>query len=79
MLESGIGRAHNLHIASLPDFKMPSDLSASKRYYTEDLIDPAIELEADGTIRVPVGPGIGVNPVEDRIAKATLKHETFKP
>jgi o-succinylbenzoate synthase len=79
MLESGIGRAHNLHIASLPDFKMPSDLSASKRYYAEDLIDPAIELEADGTIRVPAGPGIGVNPVEDRIAKATLKHETFKP
>jgi len=79
MLESGIGRAHNLHIASLPDFKMPSDLSASKRYYREDLIDPPVELERDGTIRVPGGPGIGVNPVEDRIAKATLKWETFKP
>jgi O-succinylbenzoate synthase len=78
MLESGIGRAHNLHIASLPNFKMPSDLSASKRYYAEDLIDPAIELETDGTVRVPAGPGIGVNPVEVRIAKATLKHETFK-
>jgi O-succinylbenzoate synthase len=79
MLESGIGRAHNLHIASLPDFKLPSDLSASKRYYAEDLIDPAIELEPDGTIRVPDGPGIGVNPVEGRIAGATLKRETFKP
>ena len=79
MLESGIGRAHNLHLASLPNFKMPSDLSASKRYYAEDLIDPAIELETDGTVRVPEGPGIGVNPVEERIAKATLKRETFKP
>ncbi len=56
MLESGIGRAHNLHIASLPNFRMPSDLSASKRYYAEDLIDPAIELETDGTVRVPGGP-----------------------
>ena len=44
MLESGIGRAHNLHLASLPNFKLPSDLSASKRYYKEDLIDPPIEL-----------------------------------
>ena len=79
MLESGIGRAHNLHIASLPNFKLPSDLSASKRYYAEDLIDPAIELETDGTVRVPDGPGIGVNPVEARIAKAALKREVFTP
>lgn len=79
MLESGIGRAHNLHIASLPNFKLPSDLSASKRYYAEDLIDPAIELEPGGTIRVPDGPGIGVNPVEERIRKATLKREVLKP
>ncbi len=79
MLESGIGRAHNLHIASLPDFRLPSDLSASSRYYKEDLIDPPIVLEPDGTIRVPDGPGIGVNPVEPRIAKAALKRETFTP
>ena len=79
MLESGIGRAHNLHIASLPNFTMPGDLSASKRYYAEDLIEPAIELETDGTVRVPEGPGIGVNPVESRIEKATLKREVLKP
>ncbi len=79
MLESGIGRAHNLHIASLPNFRLPGDLSASNRYYREDLIDPPISLEPDGTIRVPEGPGIGVNPVEERIARAALKHETFKP
>ncbi len=79
MLESGIGRAHNLHIASLPNFKLPSDLSASKRYYKEDLIDPPIELEADGTIKVPVGPGIGVQPVDERIKKATIREEVFRP
>lgn len=77
MLESGIGRAHNLHIASLPNFKLPSDLSASKRYYKEDLIDPPIELERDGTIKVPEKPGIGVHPVEERIKRATLREESF--
>lgn len=79
MLESGIGRAHNLHIASLPDFKLPADLSASNRYYAEDLIDPPISLQPDGTILVPEGPGIGVNPVDGRIEKATRAREVFKP
>jgi len=78
MLESGIGRAHNLHIASLPNFKFPNDLSASNRYYKQDLIDPEIVLEKGGFIKVPEEPGIGVNPVEDRIRKATIRHETFK-
>ena len=78
MLESGIGRAHNLHIASLPNFKLPHDLSESRRYYKEDLIDPFIEFHAPGRIRVPTGPGIGVNPVEERIRRATLKSEVFK-
>jgi O-succinylbenzoate synthase len=78
MLESGIGRAHNLHIASLPDFKLPNDLSASKRYYREDLIEPPIELGRDGTIKVPEGPGIGVFPQDDRIKRATLREEVFK-
>jgi O-succinylbenzoate synthase len=78
MLESGIGRAHNLHIASLPNFKLPHDLSESRRYYKEDLIDPFIEFHAPGKIRVPTGPGIGVNPVEERIRRATLKSEAFK-
>jgi O-succinylbenzoate synthase len=77
MLESGIGRAHNLHIATLPNFKLPHDLSASRRYYKEDLIDPFIELSGPGTIRVPDGPGIGVHPVEERIRRATLKSEVF--
>jgi O-succinylbenzoate synthase len=77
MLESGIGRAHNLHIATLPDFRYPNDLSASRRYYEEDLIDPLIELSGPGTIRVPDGPGIGVNPVEARLTKASLRRVAF--
>ncbi len=78
MLECGIGRAHNLHVATLPDFKFPNDLSASRRYYKEDVIDPEIVLSGPGTITVPTGPGIGVNPVESRIRKASLRREAFK-
>jgi len=79
MLESGIGRAHNLHLASLANFRLPADLSASRRYYGQDLIEPEIELSAKGTISVPTGPGLGVNPVEGRIRKAALKRKKFKP
>jgi len=78
MLESGVGRAHNLHLASLPNFKFPNDLSASRRYYKEDIIDPFIELSGPGKIRVPEGPGIGVQPVEERIRRATLRSEVLK-
>jgi O-succinylbenzoate synthase len=74
MLESGIGRAHNIHLASLPNFTLPGDIAASKRYYQPDLIDPAIDIASDGTIEVPSGPGIGVNVVRERIEKATLRH-----
>jgi O-succinylbenzoate synthase len=77
MLESGVGRAHNIHIASLPNFKLPADLSASRRYYREDIIEPPIELSGPGKIRVPSGPGIGVTPVEERIRKAAVRHEVF--
>lgn len=78
MLESGIGRAHNLHLASLPNFKFPNDLSASSRYYQQDLIEPAIELSPGGVIKVPNAAGIGVFPVEERIEQATLQREVFK-
>lgn len=79
MLESGIGRAHNLHLATLPNFKFPNDLSASKRYYAEDLIEPQVEVSSQGTIKVPDLPGIGVSPQEKRIEKATLKKEVIVP
>jgi O-succinylbenzoate synthase len=77
MLESGIGRAHNIHLATLSNFALPHDLSASKRYYKLDLVEPAIDITPRGTIEVPRSPGIGVFPQEDRIHKATLKHEVF--
>jgi O-succinylbenzoate synthase len=74
MLETGIGRAHNIHLASLPNFTLPGDIAASKRYYQPDLIEPAIDVAADGTIPVPTAPGIGVNIVQDRVDRATLRH-----
>jgi O-succinylbenzoate synthase len=73
MLESGIGRAHNLHLSSLPNFSLPGDVAASRRYYDPDFIDPPIEVAGDGTIAVPDGPGIGVHVAEDRIERATLR------
>lgn len=73
MLESGVGRAHNIHLSTLPNFTLPGDVAASKRYFAPDLIDPEIEVRADGTIAVPTGPGIGVTLVADRVAAATLE------
>ncbi len=71
MLETGIGRAHNLHLASLPHFTVPGDIAASERYFQPDLIEPPIRLAADGTVAVPTGPGIGVTIVPDRVDRAT--------
>lgn len=71
MLETGIGRAHNVALASLPNFRLPGDTSASSRYWAEDLVDPAFVLQADGTLAVPVGPGIGVTLREDLMAART--------
>lgn len=73
MLESGIGRAHNIHLSTLPNFTLPGDVAASKRYFQPDLIEPPIEVRADGTIAVPTGPGIGVTPVAERIDRATTR------
>jgi o-succinylbenzoate synthase len=71
MLESGIGRAHNIHLSTLPNFSLPGDVAASKRYYAPDLIDPEIVVRPDGTIAVPEGPGLGVQVVMDRVQSAT--------
>jgi O-succinylbenzoate synthase len=77
MLESGIGRAANIHLSTLPNFSLPGDIAASRRYFEPDLIDPAIEVARDGTIAVPRGPGLGVQVVLDRVARATLRHAAF--
>ena len=76
MLESGIGRAANIHLSTLPNFSLPGDVAASKRYFDPDLIDPPIEVDADGTIAVPTGPGLGVGICEDRLHRATVRATT---
>jgi O-succinylbenzoate synthase len=78
MLESGIGRAHNLHLSTLPNFTLPGDVAASRRYYEPDLIDPPIEVRSDGTIPVPEGPGIGVRIVPDRVDRATERRAVLE-
>ncbi len=77
MLETGIGRAHNLHLSTLPNFRLPGDTSASDRYFKEDIIDPPFRLNADGTLTVPDGPGIGVEPDPDRIRQFRTHHEEW--
>jgi o-succinylbenzoate synthase len=79
MLESGIGRAHNIHLSTLPNFTLPGDVAASRRYYAPDLIDPEIDVRPDGTIPVPHGPGIGVHVVSDRVDAATQAHAELRP
>jgi O-succinylbenzoate synthase len=59
MLESGIGRAHNIALASLPGFTLPGDISASSRYFTRDLIRPEVTVASDGMVEVPQGIGLG--------------------
>lgn len=78
MLETGIGRALNVALASLPNFTLPGDLSASDRYYRLDLIDPPFALNPDSTLSVPAGPGLGVTVIQDRLDAATLRRETFR-
>ena len=77
MLESGIGRAANIHLSSLPNFTLPGDVAASRRYFSPDLIDPPIEVAADGTIAVPSGPGLGVSIRADRVEAATIRRAAF--
>ena len=75
MLESGIGRAHNVALATLPNFSLPGDVTASKRYWAEDIIAPEVTVSPQGTIRVPTRPGIGFEPRRDLIEKLTVRKE----
>ena len=77
MLESGIGRAHNIAISSLPGFTLPGDVSASRRYWSEDIIEPEVAVTRSGTIRVPQAPGLGYRPKLDRIERLTVRKESF--
>jgi O-succinylbenzoate synthase len=73
MLETGIGRAHNIHLSTLAGFTLPGDVAASRRYFAPDLIDPEIEVRPDGTIEVPAGLGIGVHVVDERVDRASIE------
>ena len=77
MLESGIGRAHNIALSTLPNFTLPGDVSASSRYWQQDIIEPEVTVTSQGTIKVPNGPGIGYAPLLDRIEKLTVAKEVF--
>jgi O-succinylbenzoate synthase len=77
MLETGIGRASNLALASLPNFTLPGDVSASDRYYQNDITNERFVLNSDSTITVPHGAGLGVTINEDALRAFTLKKEKF--
>ena len=72
MLETGIGRSTNVAMAALPGVTMPGDTSASERYFHRDVTEPFV-LEADGTMKVPLGPGIGVAPLPGVLEESTLR------
>ncbi len=73
MLESGIGRAHNIAMSTLEGFSLPGDVSASKRYWHEDIIAPEVEVSSDGVIQAPDSPGIGFEIKRDRVDELTVK------
>ena len=75
MLESGIGRAHNIAMSTLAGFTLPGDVSASARYWAEDIIDPPVTVSPTGTITPPSGPGIGYEVKEPLIEKLTVRRE----
>ncbi len=78
MLESGIGRAGNLALASLPGFTLPGDISASKRYFEEDIVEPEFCVQPDGMMQVPQNAGIGVEVIAARLDKITVTRQTFR-
>jgi len=78
MLESGIGRSHNVALSTLANFKLPGDVSASKRYWKEDVIEPEVEVSPKGTIPVTDQPGRGYDVRKDLIEKLTVRRETLK-
>jgi o-succinylbenzoate synthase len=79
MLESGIGRSHNIALSTLPNFLLPGDVSASKRYWREDIIDPEVEVSSTGTIVASDEPGRGYRLREALIERLTVRKETLGP
>jgi o-succinylbenzoate synthase len=77
MLESGIGRAHNIAMSTLPGFSLPGDVSASQRYWSEDIVEPPVEVTEKGTIRVPKTTGLGYAVRQDRIERLTVRRSNW--
>jgi O-succinylbenzoate synthase len=78
MLEAGIGRAHNIALSTLSGFTLPGDVSASERYWEEDIIDPPVTVSRKGMIKAPTGHGIGYEVNEARIEALTVRRETVR-
>ncbi len=78
MLETGVGRAHNIALSSLENFRLPGDVAASKRYWNEDIIEPEVEVSPKGEIQVPDSPGRGFEVREDLIEALTVRKEEVK-
>jgi O-succinylbenzoate synthase len=79
MLEAGVGRAHNIALSTLPGFVLPGDVSASRRYWTRDIICPPVEVSSDGAIQVRDQPGFGYDLDRDFLKHITLREETIVP
>lgn len=81
LLETGIGRATNAALATLPAFTLPGDISETARYWdpSEELFEPIFTLNSDGTLTVPTGPGFGVAPVMERVDRATIAKVSVLP
>jgi O-succinylbenzoate synthase len=78
MLETGIGRAHNIALSSLENFSLPGDVSASARYWAEDIIEPEVTVNARGEIHVPSGIGSGYTVLRDRIEALIVRRQTLR-
>src|SRR6266702_2820776 len=78
MLESGVGRLHNVALSSLEDFSLPGDVSASKRYWAEDIIEPEVTVSSTGEITVPTTPGRGFEVRTDLIEQLTVRKEEIR-
>jgi O-succinylbenzoate synthase len=78
MLESGVGRSHNVALSTLANFRLPGDVSASKRYWEEDIIEPEVEVSLQGTVAIRDQPGRGYELRKDLIESLTVREETLR-
>jgi O-succinylbenzoate synthase len=78
MLGSGVGRSHNIALSSLENFTLPGDVSASARYWAEDIVEPEITVSAEGEITIPDTPGRGYEVRTDLVERLTVRKETIR-